>query len=97
MPSFDDLMPEIGGDLLDFQEEAGAVFGDGSSPSPSSSSSSSSVPLSYGNNTKALFSIEEDAVVMDVSDWARLRLAGPDAESFLHGQLGVDVEHVQVD
>ena len=94
MPSFDDLMPEIGGDLLDFQEEAGAVFGDGSSPSPSSSSSSSSVPLSYGNNTKALFSIEEDAVVMDVSDWARLRVAGPDAESFLHGQLGVDVERM---
>lgn len=83
MPSFDDLMPEIGEDLVDFQEEAGAVFGEGSE-----------VPLSYGNNTRALFSIEEDAAVIDASEWARIRVAGPDAEAFLQGQLSVDVKRM---
>ncbi|MEO2192406.1 MAG: hypothetical protein ABGY24_08180 [bacterium] len=82
-PSFDDLMPEIGEDLIDFQEEAGAVFGEGSAS-----------PLSYGNNSRALFSVEEDAAVIDASEWTRLRVAGPDAEAFLHGQLSVDVKRM---
>ena len=83
-PSFDDLvMPEIGEDLVDFQEEAGAVFGEGSAS-----------PLSYGNNSRALFSMEEDAAVIDASEWTRLRVVGPDAEAFLHGQLSVDVKRM---
>jgi folate-binding protein YgfZ len=81
--SFDDMMPEIGVDLVDYQEDAGAVFGE-----------SSSVPLSYGNNSRALFSIEEDAAVIDASDWSRLRISGPGAEQFLHGQLSVDVKRM---
>jgi folate-binding protein YgfZ len=81
--SFDDLLPEIGEDLLDYQEEAGAVFGEGSR-----------VPLSYGNNSRALFSIEEDAVVIDASEWSRIRVSGPDAEAFLHGQLSADIKRL---
>ena len=76
-------MPEIGEDLVDFQEQAGAVFGEGSAS-----------PLSYGNNSRALFSVEEDAAVVDASEWTRLRVAGPDAEAFLHGQLSVDVRRM---
>lgn len=55
----------------------------------------SAVPLSYGNNSRALYSAEEDAAVLDASEWTRLRVTGPDAESFLHGQLSVDVKRME--
>lgn len=83
MPMID--MPDIDEDLEGYQIEAGAVFGQ----------EDHTVPLSYGNNSKALYSIEEDAVIVDASDWMRLRVAGPDAESFLHGQLSVDVKRMK--
>lgn len=85
---FDDMemMPDIDEDLEGYQIEAGAVF---------DSSSSQKVPVSYGNNSKAVYSIEEDAVVVDASDWIRLRVSGPDAVSFLQGQLSADVQKLQ--
>lgn len=74
-------LPDIDQDLEGYQEEAGAVFIDGQS-----------VPVSYGNNSKAIYSVEEDGVFIDVSDCPRIRVAGPDAAAFLHGQTSVDVE-----
>lgn len=74
-------LPDIDQDLEGYQEEAGAVFIDGQS-----------VPVSYGNNSKAIYSVEEDGVLLDASDCPRIRVAGPDAAAFLHGQTSVNVE-----
>eukprot|EP00889_Picochlorum_renovo_P007365 jgi/Picre1/34395/NNA_001864.t2 len=74
-------LPDIDQDLEGYQEEAGAVFIDGQS-----------VPVSYGNNSKAIYSVEEDGVLLDTSDCPRIRVAGPDAAAFLHGQTSVNVE-----
>ena len=76
-------IPDIDEDLEGYQIEAGAVF-----------RADESVPLSYGNTSRALFSIEEDAVVVDASNWSRLRISGPDAETFLHGQTSVNVKEM---
>jgi len=78
------MMPDIDEDLEGYQIEAGAIF-DGMGK----------VPVSYGNNSKAVYSIEEDAVVVDASDWKRLRVSGPDAAAFLQGQLSADVVRLQ--
>ena len=79
-----EMIPDIDQDLDGYQIEVGAIF-DGNNK----------VPVSYGNNSKAVFSIEEDAVVVDASDWKRLRISGLDAATFLQGQLSADVMRLQ--
>eukprot|EP00890_Picochlorum_soloecismus_P003005 jgi/Picsp_1/3705/NSC_06541-R1_aminomethyltransferase len=78
-------MPEIDQDLETYQEETGAVFLDGDA-----------IPVSYGNDSKALHALEEGAVVMDVSNNPRLRVSGPDATEFFHGQTSVDVKSMTI-
>jgi len=55
-----------------------------------------SIPVSYGNDSKALHALEEGAVVMDVSNNPRLRVSGPDASAFLHGQTSADVKSMKI-
>lgn len=86
------MMPDIDEDLEGYQIESGAVFAD---DLPGTARQPHKVPVSFGNDSKAIYSIEEDVVVVDASDWTRLRVAGPDAVPFLQGQLSVDVARMQ--
>lgn len=87
-PDIDSLLdgldvPDIEADLADFQAQAGAVFDD------------AGVAVSFGNDRAAFEAWQQGTVVVDRSHWGRLRLSGPDRQSFLHGQSTADINALQ--
>ena len=46
--------------------------------------------MSFGNDAEALGALESGVVVVDHKHWGRLRVAGEDRLTFLHGQSTAD-------
>lgn len=49
------------------------------------------VPMTFGNDGYALEALENGVALVDQSHWGRLRVAGPDRLTFLHGQSTADI------
>lgn len=73
-------MPEVDADLRACQAAAGCI-----------EFSAEGVPMSFGNDEDALWTLAHGAVLVDRSHWGRFRISGEDRASFLHGQSTADI------
>lgn len=73
-------MPELLTELEEAQQAAGAVFND------------AGLVAHFTNDSRALYALENSAVLVDRSHWGRLRLSGEDRLAFLHGQTTNDIQ-----
>ena len=48
------------------------------------------IPVTFSNDAEALGALESGVVIVDHKHWGRLRVAGEDRLSFLHGQSTAD-------
>mmetsp|Transcript_25622 Transcript_25622/g.35398 ORF Transcript_25622/g.35398 Transcript_25622/m.35398 type:complete len:508 (+) Transcript_25622:152-1675(+) len=76
-------IPTLDMDLPMLQEEAGATL------------SADGVPLSFGNDEVCLGAMRTGVVLVDRSDWGRVRVGGEDRLDFLHNQTTQDFKSLQ--